>query len=428
MPAPPPHAPPADTGRAARHKRVVRTTVALLFAAWLIDYADRLIINLVLPDIGREFDLSRGEQGLIVSAFFLAYALCQIPGGLLADRFGARRVTLWALLAWSLFTALTGFAWSFAALLLLRFAFGAAEGIFPPASMKALAERTAPAERASANGVVMSSTALAAVLTPLLAVPLLAAFGWRSVFYSTAALGVFVVVAVRLWLPDPAPGSEPGSREAPPRLGEVLRIGVLWRFAAMMFGYSTIIWGLNTWIPSYLEDERGLPITSLGPVLALPGLAAASATVIGGRLSDRFEGHHRKVIVPSMAVVAITLPLAANSASFTGFVAFGTVAIFCASLCYMPIFAVPMRALPSAYVGMGSAVLLLGGQVAGMVAPPVMGMIADALSFEAAFAFLVLGAVIALVMSLLTPQDSDSFRAALGMPLHPSPTTTPEPS
>lgn len=424
MSAPPPHASPAAADVMPRGKRVVRTTVALLFAAWLIDYTDRLVINLVLPDLGEEFDLSRGQQGLVVSAFFLAYALCQIPGGMLADRFGARRVTLWALLAWSLFTALTGFAWSFAALLLLRFAFGAAQGVFPPASLKVLVERTAPAERASANGVVMSSNAIAGILTPLVALPLLAAYGWRSVFFSTAALGVFVVVAIRLWLPAPVPltASGPGDSEEPPRVRDVLRCGVLWRFAAMMFGYSTIIWGLNTWIPTYLEDERGLPVTSLGPVLALPALAAAAATVIGGRLSDRFEGHHRKVIVPGMAVVAVTLPLAAWSSSFTGFVVFGTLAVFSASLSYMPILSVPMRALPPAYAGVGSAVVIFGGQVAGMVAPPVIGVIADAFSFEAAFAFLVLGAAIAAAMALLTPQDTDSFRAALGAasPIRPS--------
>ncbi|MFH8621318.1 MFS transporter [Streptomyces vietnamensis] len=427
MSAPPPHTTPAATDRTVHGKRVVRTTVVLLFAAWLIDYTDRLVINLVLPDIGKEFDLNRGQQGLIVSAFFLAYALCQIPGGMLADRFGARRVTLWALLAWSLFTALTGFAWSFAALLLLRFAFGAAEGVFPPASMKVLVERTAPAERASANGVVMSSNAIAGILTPLVAVPLLAAFGWRSVFFSTAALGVFVVVAIRLWLPAPPPGTdpEPEISEEPPRVRDVLRYGVLWRFATMMFGYSTIIWGLNTWVPTYLEDERGLPITSLGPFLALPALAAASATVIGGRLSDRLEGNHRKVIVPAMAVVAVTLPLAAHSSSFAGFVVFGTLAVFSASLAYMPILSVPMRALPPSYVGMGSAVVIFGGQVAGMVAPPLIGVIADAFSFEAAFAFLALGAVIAAAMALLTPQNTDSFRAALGTasPIHPSTTT-----
>ncbi|MEU0402138.1 MFS transporter [Streptomyces sp. NPDC006197] len=416
MPAP---SLPASPAAPPAHRRTVRLTVVLLFAAWLVDYADRLVINLVLPSIGAEFDIDRTRQGLVVSAFFLAYALCQIPGGLLADRFGGRRVTLWALLSWSVFTALTGFAWSFAVLLALRFAFGAAEGVFPPASMKVLVERTPSEERSSANGTVMSSNALAAVITPLVVAPLVAAFGWRSAFWSTAALGVLALVAVRLWLPAPLPRAEDAGAPRP-ALRAVLRKGVLWRFALMMFGYNTIVWGLNTWVPSYLSEEHGVSLTEAGALVAVPALGAALATVLGGRLSDRLGGRHRLIIVPGMAVAAVALLLMANTPSLTGFVVLGTVAVFAASLAYMPIFAVPLAGLTPEYVGVGSAVIILGGQVAGMVAPPVMGALADAFSFHVAFGFLVLGAVIAAVMACLTPQDADAFRTVADRAPRPS--------
>ncbi|MFE6755461.1 MFS transporter [Streptomyces sp. NPDC057684] len=395
-------------------RRTVRITIVLLFTAWLVDYADRLVINLILPSLGAEFDLSRGQQGLIVSVFFLAYALCQIPGGMLTDRYGAQRITLWALLAWSVFTALTGFAWSFAVLLVMRFAFGAAEGIFPPASLKVLVERTTPEERMGANGLIMSSNALAGVLVPIVVAPLVAAFGWRSAFFSTAALGVFVLVAIRMWLPAPLPRTEPERATAGRRAGGVLRMGVIWRFSAMMFGYSMIVWGLNTWVPSYVGEEYGVPLASVGALVAIPALAAAGAIVIGGRLSDRFGGQHRKVIVPSMTVTAAALLLMSLSTSLTGFVVFGTLASVAASLCYMPILAVPLGGLAAEDVGVGSAVIILGGQVAGMAVPPVIGVLADAFSFRVAFASLMLGAAIATVMALLTPQDAASFRTASG--------------
>ncbi|GHB48442.1 MFS transporter [Streptomyces viridiviolaceus] len=386
----------------------------LLFAAWFIDYVDRLAIATILPTIGDEFDLDLGRQGLVVSVFFVAYAAAQIPGGMLADRFGAKRVTCWALLAWSLFTALTGLAWSFTALLLVRFAFGAAEGIFPSASMKALVERTSLAERMGAQGLIMSSNSIASVVAPLAVPPLAALVGWRWAFVSAALLGVLVYFAVRWWLPAPAERTEDIVRPSdgvPVR--EVLRIGVLWRFALMLFGYSTVAWGLSTWIPSYLSTERGLSLTSAGVLMAVPSLAAALGTLLGGRLSDRLEGHHRKVIVPAMSVSAPALCLMAVSPGLAGSVACGTVAIFAASLCYMPIFAVPLRSLPPGLVGVGSAVIVFGGQVAGMVVPPVLGVIADAVSFEAAFAVLALGPVLTALVALATPQDTESFTAAL---------------
>ncbi|MFF8878286.1 MFS transporter [Streptomyces flaveolus] len=395
----------------------VRTTVVLLFAAWFVDYADRIAIAVILPTIGDEFDLDRGQQGLVVSVFFVAYAACQIPGGMLADRFGAKRVTCWALLAWSLFTALTGLAWSFTALLLVRFAFGAAEGVFPSASMKAVVERTSVAERMGAQGLIMSSNSLASVAAPLAVPPLAAVVGWRWAFVLAAGLGVLVYVAVRLWLPPPGERAEdatPAASGVPPR--EVLRIGVLWRFSLMLFGYAALMWGLSTWIPSYLNSERGLSLTSAGVLVAVPSLAAALGTLLGGRLSDRFEGHHRKVIVPAMSVAAPALCLMALSPSLAGSIACGTIAVFAASLCYMPIFAVPLRSLAPELVGVGSAVIVFGGQVAGMVVPPVLGALADAVSFEVAFAVLALGPAVAAVLALVTPQDTQSFNAALPRP------------
>ncbi|MFD0413457.1 MFS transporter [Streptomyces sp. NPDC127108] len=405
--------PRSPAGRSTPLSGPARTTVILLFAAWFIDYADRLVINFVLPSIGDEFDLSRSEQGLVVSVFFLAYALSQIPGGVLADRIGGRRMALWALAVWTVFTALTGLAWSFAALLVLRVLFGLAQGVFPSAATKVLVERSQPQERMRANGLILSSNSLAAVFTPLAVAPLVAAFGWRSVYISVAALGVFVYMALRLRLPPPLvdrrslPSATPGADTK-----TLLKWGVLWRFAAMMFGYSLIIWGLSSWVPTYLKDERGVDLHAAGALMAIPALAAALATVIGGRWADGTGGRHRKIVLPAMTVAAVSLPIMANASSVALFIALGTVAVFAAALCYMPIMAVPIRSLSALHIGVASGILVFGGQLAGIVAPTVMGVLADAFSFQAAFTFLALGPVIAAVMACLTPQDTDTFLAA----------------
>ncbi|MGY0489474.1 MFS transporter [Streptomyces sp. WG-D5] len=389
-----------------------RTTVILLFAAWFIDYADRLVINFVLPSIGDDFQLSHSQQGLVVSVFFLAYAVCQIPGGVLADRIGGRRMALWALAVWTLFTALTGLAWSFAALLVMRALFGLAQGVFPPAATKILVERSRPEERMRANGLILSSNSLAAVITPLVMAPVVAAFGWRSAYISIAALGVFVHTAMRRRLPAPFADA----RSLPPDTAggdtkTLLRWGVLWRFAAMMFGYSVIIWGLSTWVPTYLKDERGVDLGAAGALMAIPALAAALATVVGGRMVDGTGGRHRRIVVPAMAVAAVTLPVMAYASSVALFIVLGTVAVFSAALCYMPIMAVPIRSLSAQHIGVASGIMVFGGQLAGVAAPAVMGVLADAFSFHAAFAFLALGALIAAAGACLTPQDTDAFLA-----------------
>src|ERR671935_395874 len=112
---------PADHNRvvmpAAVAQRVAVVTVVILFFAWLIDYIDRLVITLALPAIGKQFSLDKTAQGAILTAFFITYALFQVPGGLLADRIGSRKTMVIAMTLWSAFTALTGAAISYAMLI-----------------------------------------------------------------------------------------------------------------------------------------------------------------------------------------------------------------------------------------------------------------------------------------------------------------------
>ncbi|HQR91683.1 MAG TPA: MFS transporter, partial [Caulobacter sp.] len=107
---------------------------ALLYLAFCISYIDRAAMSLALTQVGKEFSLKPDELGAVLSIFFLGYALMQIPGGWLADRFGSKYVVIVTIAAWSVFTILTSQAWSLVSLLAIRFIFGLAEGGFPSAS------------------------------------------------------------------------------------------------------------------------------------------------------------------------------------------------------------------------------------------------------------------------------------------------------
>ncbi|OUS92583.1 MFS transporter [Rhodococcus sp. NCIMB 12038] len=410
---------PADEHRATAGRtpldRAARITVILLFAAWVVDYIDRLAINLALPSIGAEFGLGHTQQGMVISAFFLSYALCQIPGGLLADRFGSRRVVSWSLLIWSLFTALTGTAWAFAVLLAIRFVFGVGQGVYPAAAMKAVAERTAPGQRMTATGWAQSSNAFGAVLAPLIAAPIIAVWGWRMSFFAVAGLGVLVWAAIQLWLP--ATLSQSDETEVRPDgqggLRTVLASGVMWRFTLMFFGYGIIVWGLNSWIPSYLQTERGISLTGSGLLSAIPALVGGVAIIVGGKLIDRLGGRHRVIVLPAMTVCAVCILFLNRVTSLAEFVALLSLATASATLCYMPIFAIPMRTLPAGLVGTGSGMINFGGQAAGFITPMVMGALVDRYSYTAAFGFLVVGAVLAGAFAFGTPQRPNAFSASI---------------
>ncbi|MEV6259941.1 MFS transporter [Streptomyces sp. NPDC051784] len=404
---------PEPAKRGVRLDRAAKTTVGLLFLAWIVDYIDRLVINLALPHIGIEFGIDRTQQGLVLSAFFLAYATCQIPGGLLADRFGSKRILLWAMLVWSVFTALTGTAWSFVALVVIRVLFGAGQGIFPAAAMKAVAERTGPAERMTASGWISSSNAFGAVVAPLIAGPVIALWGWRMSFYAVAGLGVATFVLVRLLLPPARPVTGMEKTGGGGTLA-LLATPPMWLYVGMLFGYGMLAWGLNSWIPSYLQTERGLSLERSGLLSALPALFGGIAMILSGRCADRVKGRPALLVAPSMAVAGAAVLAMTQAESLVAFEILLCLAYAACTFCFTPIFAVPLRTLSTRLSGGASGMINFGGQSAGIVVPILMGYLADTYSFTVAFAVLGLGAALTAVLALIAPQTSAALRSRLG--------------
>lgn len=104
--------------------------LAALFLAWAIGYSDRIVMSTAIIPISREFALDAARAGLLLSVFYVSYAVMQLLGGWLSDRYGSRVVVVMCVALWSLFTGLTGLAWSFGSLLVIRFMFGVGEGFF----------------------------------------------------------------------------------------------------------------------------------------------------------------------------------------------------------------------------------------------------------------------------------------------------------
>lgn len=178
------------------------TAITIVFTVWLLSYMDRMVMATAIPYIAKEFDLSPVAMGVVLSSFFAGYFVCQIPGGILADKFGARKVMTGAVLWWSVFTAVTGAASSLVQMIWIRFVFGIGEGLAPAATWRALANWTSMKDRGIANGLMMSSNALGPALAPLFVVAIMQAWGWRAVFYSLLIPGVLLCLWIWRSLPD----------------------------------------------------------------------------------------------------------------------------------------------------------------------------------------------------------------------------------
>ena len=133
--------------------------LGVLFVSWIIGYFDKNAINVAAIQISQEFDLSPSQIGMIMSSFFISYSLMTLVGGILADKYGSRKVITTIMLLWSVFTALTGMAWSFASLVVLRLFLGLGESIAFPGSTKIFAAEVPAERRGIANAVVAAALA-----------------------------------------------------------------------------------------------------------------------------------------------------------------------------------------------------------------------------------------------------------------------------
>ena len=169
---------------AQRPSRVRWRIFAIIFALTVINLIDRVSLSIAMPVIGKEFDLSPSLQGLILSSFFWAYALLQIPGGWLIDRYGPRRVIGWSTGLWGLFQTLAAFATGGMSLLFARVALGAAEAPLFPSGGKLNSLWLAPSERSRGAVLMDCGGPLGVALGGLIIAYLIAVLGsWRIAFF-----------------------------------------------------------------------------------------------------------------------------------------------------------------------------------------------------------------------------------------------------
>jgi MFS transporter, ACS family, glucarate transporter len=263
-------------------------------------YLDRLCIAVAGPRMQHDLGLSPRDWGWVMGAFTLAYAVFEIPSGVLGDRIGPRKVLTRIVLWWSTFTAATGAVSGFAPLLAIRFLFGAGEaGAFP--NCTATVSRWIPVpERARATSVFWLATSIGGAITPLLVVPIQQAYGWRASFFIFGALGLFWVSVWQWWFRDtPAEksgvtagelkliGQPAGTRHGRLPWGVILRNT---NFQRLLIMYHLYCWGAYfylSWLPTYLQVGRGLTEDEMKIASALPSLAGVVGVICGGFLSDR---------------------------------------------------------------------------------------------------------------------------------------------
>jgi MFS family permease len=376
---------------AERPTRKRHVVLGFALGAMVVAYLDRVAISTAAPAVKADLGLSDVQMGLVFSAFTLAYALFEVPSGWLADRFGSRwmltRIVLW----WSAMTAATGAAAGFLSLLLLRWLFGMGEAGVLPSISRAFGRWLPAQARGNAFGLTIMAAALGGAATQPIVVWLLQHVSWRSAFPIFGSVGVVWAVAWFWWFRDEPRehrgvnaaelaliGGEPQAAHPPVPWGALVRSRGMLALCAMYFGAIYGWYFYITWLPTYLFEGRGFDLGSVGWLAALPLLAIAAGSLVGGTLSDllaRRFGLRTALRAPgllglplaALAVVGAVWTPDARSAAF-----FLAGAAGLAALGVAPAWSVCL-ALGGRHAGVVSGAMNTFGNLGGALSPIVMG-------------------------------------------------------
>ncbi|HYL74899.1 MAG TPA: MFS transporter [Bryobacteraceae bacterium] len=255
--------------------------LGLLFLGTTINYFDRIVLGILLPDIRSELHVDDREYGFVTAAFQAAYTLGFLYMGRVVDSVGSRLAYGVAALFWSGAAALTVLSRSAFQLGIWRSFLGLSESCNFPAAIKSVSDWFDDKDRAFATGIFNSGTNVAAMAGPPMFVHLSQRYGWRACFLMTAALGLLWVLAWMLIHPSKMPAHHHDDAPRLPWL-QAARLREAWGFAAGKFFSDPAWWFYLFWLPLYLHVVRKLDMITVGWALMFVYVMAGVGGVAGG--------------------------------------------------------------------------------------------------------------------------------------------------
>ena len=420
--------PATDRAFAARKTTVAlagapSVVLGLLCAMYFITYVDRVNIATAATAIKSEFAISNTQLGFALGAFGYAYALFQIVGGFIGDRFGARRTLAVCGVIWAAATAATGLVGGLVSLLAVRFVVGLGEGGTFPTATRAMSNWLPQEKRGFAQGITHTFARAGNAVTPPIVAGLMTLMGWRAAFVCLGVLSLsWAIVWFSYFRDDPR--RHKGIAEAdlvglPPyrggAAGAALRIPWARLVMRMLpttfvyFCYAWTLWLYLTWLPSFFQQGYGLKLSNTAFFSFGVLLAGMIGDTVGGVLSDHllrrsgsFLTARRNLIVVSLLASLIFLIPVLLFQDLIVIALSLSAAFFCLEITIGPIWSVPMDVAPK-YSGTAAGIMNTGSAIAGFASPVVFGWLVDLtgnwhLPFAGSIGLLLLGAVLAFFM------------------------------
>ncbi|WP_022880769.1 MFS transporter [Gryllotalpicola ginsengisoli] len=403
----------------------------MLCVMYAISYLDRTNISTAGPTMMKALHLDSTQFGIAVSAFSIPYALLQIFGGNIGERFGARKSLFWIGVLWGVATIATGFSVGLASLVGARLLLGLTESAAFPTATSAMARWVPPDRNGFAQGIVHSASRLGNAVAPILVGALIiwgdslntALAGWQVSFL---LVGLLSAVWALLWMISyrdrPADHPRVGTQELseiPRELEKAARPAVPWGrlirsilpVTIVDFGYGWVLWVFLTWIPGFLADVYDMPLQKYALFTSLVLCAGVVGDTAGGVFADRLlrrtgnlRFSRRTVLLTGLIGSLVCLIPLLFAQSMTVATIALALSFFFLELCNATLWAIPMDVAPE-WSGTASGMMNTGFGLAGIFSPIVFGAMVDTVGWQWPFGLSVaLLAAAALVAGFMNPR------------------------
>ena len=411
--------------------------VIMLFIITAVNFGDRTTLAIAGKDMSSALGIDPSQMGWIFSAFAWAYCLAQIPGGWLLDRFGSKKVYLCSLGLWSLFTLLQGFVEIFdgygalISLVVLLFLIGLSEAPAMPGNSRFIAAWFPSKERATAAAIFNSAQYFATVIFAPIMGWLTLSLGWESIFIFMGGLGLLItfVAAKVIYNPLSHPHANAAEIDYIRQGGALVDMdqntaqkssGFKLSDFKQLFSHrmllgiylgqyciTVITFFFITWFPLYLAMEKGLDIKTVGFIAAIPAICGFAGGLLGGVVSDRILKATKSLSVARKTPIVFGMLLSMSMIlcnyvdSIYLIVLFMSLAFLGKGIGAMG-WAVMADSAPKEMAGMAGGLFNMCGNIAGIIAPVVIGYIVKATGhFEWALVFVAAHALMAIFSYLV---------------------------
>ena len=354
--------------------------ICLMIVFFAVNF-DKGLIGMAIIPIREQFGLSATQAGLMMSAYSLGFAIVSFPGGIIADKFGYKRV----LMACLALATVCAFVFPFASVLtmfiVIRFLLGFSHGSVPSATTKGIALNYDKEKRVMIQSVWFIAQNIAGFAATYIGARIIAV-NYQYAYWVAAARYVIAFLLILKNLPNikevEAKEKATVDNKNKAKISDVFKDRNMWIFAICIFVFNLILNGSNNWYATFLSTNFNKDMVEIGSILSLSSLISIGCSPLTGYLLSKvFKGKENWFIFISTIITAILFTVMVKGNVLALSVVCIYVSAYSSMFPFVAIKTLPQKLVSEEYIGTTMGVITAVSSLGGFVAPTLIGAILD---------------------------------------------------